>query len=133
MSTEILEKSGIMELAIENETITKLPSVQWGLSRWHEMEHKSSSITIYSNGAFESNTVLFDDSRHRKYGNKVNFFLRFKNGNRLCDISSFSGNFSPDEEKVYPTSGMSDCIKNNFQLIQQGDVEVAMTWEAWKR
>lgn len=73
------------------------------------MEHVSSNIKLYSNGSYDTVTVLKDHSEHRKYGNAITFALKFKDtGNILGNISNFQGNFSPGEQKPYSTSGHSD-------------------------
>ncbi len=99
-----------------------------------DMIHESSTIVVYSNGAFDTTTVLKDNSRHRKYGNTINFVLKYKeNDHELCQFSTFSGNFSPGEEKTYPTTGESDCIKNNFELIESGELYISYNWNVEER
>ncbi|MER3112386.1 hypothetical protein [Bacillus altitudinis] len=125
--TAELEKSQL-------EAATDSLEFNFGVSRIHEMEHKSSKVVIYSNGTFETSTVLFDDSRHRKYGNTITFSLQFADSSsHLCNISSFSANFSPDEEKTYPTTGENDCVKTNFDLVKEGKLKPSMYWKCWKR
>ncbi|AQS10537.1 hypothetical protein CLOBY_26820 [Clostridium saccharobutylicum] len=99
-----------------------------------DMIHESSTIVVYSNGAFDTTTILKDNSRHRKYGNTINFVLRYKEDNHeLCQFSTFSGNFSPGEEKTYPTTGVSDDIKNNFELIENKKLYISYDWTVEER
>jgi len=122
-------------IVMESEELVDYLPYRWGQQIWKNMIHISSELILYPNGAFETNSILKDDSRHRKYENTLTFNLRFKDSNNLlCNISSVSGNISPGEQKPYSTSGQNnECIKNNFALLKSGVVVANFEWSCAER
>ncbi|MEC2870043.1 hypothetical protein ACIQHV_28195 [Bacillus bombysepticus] len=130
------EKLEKLEISVPTVTRELVESDESNFERMvqHNMIHNWSKLVLYSNGTYQSMTQLHDDSGHRKYGNTITFSLVFADtGSNLCTISSFSGNFSPGEVKEYPTTGMSDCVKDNFTLLKEGKITTHLHWECWKR
>ncbi len=122
------------EIATLNNSDIREIKTSYGTNIQWDMIHVSSTIVVHSNGAFDTTTVLKDNSGHRKYGNTINFVLRYKDtDHELLQFSTFSGNFSPGEEKTYPTTGVSDDIKNNFELIERGELYISYDWTCGKR
>lgn len=125
------------EVVITSDTGTDISvrrkSFTWGKYNLHGMHTIKSTLNIYSTGLVETRCEMENKSRHRKYGNRVQFKIHYRGGRTKTLIAVWSGNFTNGDQKVYTDARQSTTVENLFEQIGSNKAEIFRHWEVWKR